>query len=359
MPECKNDKKRKYKGTEPSPKGLGYCAHAEKIGTKKKGRDKNTWIVIENKNGIKRWVKFNPETKYITKKASKDKKVSKKTNHTWKEIKPLKIIKKESKYEFSLEMFFDLTVIPPKNINKYIYKNPIFKKIIDKIMPEIISNQINFFMIPLPLSNNNIYWTDYANSYLTKFYGENYDKDEFIQMTIYLNNDLSINFNKKILISYELDIKKQQIVYNIFSKYLPYNYVWKGNQLEVMIIEYKKRSKKAPKRKIKQIDYYPQIIMYIYIDINKKQNKSFFDTKTPILAKELQDLKKIKSNFDDISYGMGDLNIIHYGIKNINKTKKILEKIKKQKTLTFKDFSFKIRKMNLYLYPDNNTSIKI
>ena len=36
MPECKKDKKRKYKGTEPSPKGLGYCAHTENLGTKKK-----------------------------------------------------------------------------------------------------------------------------------------------------------------------------------------------------------------------------------------------------------------------------------------------------------------------------------
>ena len=25
MPNCKNDPTRKYKGTEPSPIGLGYC----------------------------------------------------------------------------------------------------------------------------------------------------------------------------------------------------------------------------------------------------------------------------------------------------------------------------------------------
>lgn len=30
MLECKNDKKSTYKGNEPSPKGFGYCAHAEK-----------------------------------------------------------------------------------------------------------------------------------------------------------------------------------------------------------------------------------------------------------------------------------------------------------------------------------------
>ena len=25
MPKCKNDNSKSYKGTEPSPKGLGYC----------------------------------------------------------------------------------------------------------------------------------------------------------------------------------------------------------------------------------------------------------------------------------------------------------------------------------------------
>ena len=33
MPLCKNDPKKTYKGNEPSPKGFGYCAHSEKIGT--------------------------------------------------------------------------------------------------------------------------------------------------------------------------------------------------------------------------------------------------------------------------------------------------------------------------------------
>ena len=30
MPSCKNDPTRKYKGTEPSPKGLGFCDHSMK-----------------------------------------------------------------------------------------------------------------------------------------------------------------------------------------------------------------------------------------------------------------------------------------------------------------------------------------
>lgn len=63
MPYCKNNPKRSYKGTEPSPKGLGYCASGEKIGSKKKGRDGNMWIVKKISSGSKRWYKHNSENK--------------------------------------------------------------------------------------------------------------------------------------------------------------------------------------------------------------------------------------------------------------------------------------------------------
>jgi len=62
MPPCKNDSTRSYDGTEPSPKGLGYCAHSEKLGTIKKGKDGKQWIVSETKNGTKRWTKYNKNT---------------------------------------------------------------------------------------------------------------------------------------------------------------------------------------------------------------------------------------------------------------------------------------------------------
>lgn len=57
MPKCKNDPKRSYTGKEPSPKGLGYCAHAEKAGTTKKGKDGNMWTIMKTKTGSQRWVK--------------------------------------------------------------------------------------------------------------------------------------------------------------------------------------------------------------------------------------------------------------------------------------------------------------
>ena len=55
MPTCKNDSQRRYTGKEPSPKGLGYCAHAMKLGSRKKGLDGNTWIVKKISRGQKKW----------------------------------------------------------------------------------------------------------------------------------------------------------------------------------------------------------------------------------------------------------------------------------------------------------------
>lgn len=55
--KCKNDPTRTYTGTEPSPKGLGWCAHAEETGNTRKGRDGALWTVAQDKNGTKTWKK--------------------------------------------------------------------------------------------------------------------------------------------------------------------------------------------------------------------------------------------------------------------------------------------------------------
>jgi hypothetical protein len=62
---CKNHPKRKYKGDEPSPKGLGWCAHGEKKGTIRKGLDNNKWVVKKVNSGSLRWVKYACDNKSI------------------------------------------------------------------------------------------------------------------------------------------------------------------------------------------------------------------------------------------------------------------------------------------------------
>jgi len=69
MPRCKNNSKRSFKGTEPSPKGYGFCASGAKVGQRKKGKDGSMWQV-KKFGKVQRWVKC------VTNKSMKPKKKS-------------------------------------------------------------------------------------------------------------------------------------------------------------------------------------------------------------------------------------------------------------------------------------------
>ncbi len=53
MPPCIKNPKKHYTGKEPSPKGLGYCASAEKESTIMKGKDGKLWIKSKGK-----WIRY-------------------------------------------------------------------------------------------------------------------------------------------------------------------------------------------------------------------------------------------------------------------------------------------------------------
>lgn len=53
--KCSNDSTRSYRGNEPSPKGNGVCAHAEREGLEMQGRDGRWWRVTKDRIGRKSW----------------------------------------------------------------------------------------------------------------------------------------------------------------------------------------------------------------------------------------------------------------------------------------------------------------
>jgi hypothetical protein len=68
MPNCKNNKKVTYKGTEKSPLGLGYCPNRK--GMHMLGKDGYLYVVKINKSGKKQWMKekindFSKAKKYV------------------------------------------------------------------------------------------------------------------------------------------------------------------------------------------------------------------------------------------------------------------------------------------------------
>ena len=67
-------KKCTFKGTEPSPKGKGYCARNLKVGKRMKGKDGNMWVVKKTKRG-QRWFKIKNKKKLTKNKKNNTKKL--------------------------------------------------------------------------------------------------------------------------------------------------------------------------------------------------------------------------------------------------------------------------------------------
>jgi len=124
MPKCKNDPTHSYKGTEPSPKGLGYCAHSMKVGAVKKGKNGNKWIIKEMKNGSKRWMKVKDE--YIKNKNNKKTEIDCKKFVSYK--KKVGKVKFLRRYKDKFEILRGIDV-GNKQIRKYISYNKFENKI--------------------------------------------------------------------------------------------------------------------------------------------------------------------------------------------------------------------------------------
>jgi hypothetical protein len=59
-----------------------------KVGTKKKGNDNNTWIITENKNGVKKWILYKKVSniKESTKESTTKKKIMTNPNDYYKQF---------------------------------------------------------------------------------------------------------------------------------------------------------------------------------------------------------------------------------------------------------------------------------
>jgi hypothetical protein len=205
MPHCKNDPKRTYTGSEPSPKGRGYCAHAEKVGQKRKGGDGEMWEV-KLYGKTKRWVK---DAKKVEKKVEKktEKKSERLLLNTW-----LK----------------DLGVRGRGRLMKLMNET---KK---KLMKEDIAVEI----IPNHKSPGGFYWGDYPLDVMSEKY-----ENEVINMN-YIIICLRIDENKRlelingdVYLLHKLSAKAKKKVDEILKKDFGKNYDW--NMFEYKTIKIK------------------------------------------------------------------------------------------------------------------------
>ena len=318
MPKCLNDPSKNYKGNEPSPKGLGYCAHAEKVGSKMKGKDGNFWIVKEDKNKVKRWYKD-----------------SKKTSS-----------KKDDKFTF--DFFYGITSIPPKDINK-LKKDSMLKKIIENIIPKIKKFNIETYLVPLPLSDQGHYWSDYPYDYIEHYYNSKLES-EYIYFKVYLNQDLTINYDRDISIHYELDKSNAEKLQDFMHQELPNNFKWDGNLHKIMEISYE-TIKKNTKSKIDNSSDYPNFYVSIRLNIKKKEPDLLH---VALNTNDIKEFKGISYKFDDFSWGMDDITINFYGIKEFSLFEKKMKQLIKNKILNIKNKKYDIKKISISGYLNEN-----
>ena len=192
MPVCKNNPNHKYKGTEPSPKGIGWCASGEKIGRKRKGKDGNMWIIKKVSNGSKRWMKDS--------KTKTESKTKSKTKLNKNQLQTLSILKNDIKKKLS-----------KIGVKTYIFTN---KKI------------------------NDIYFIDNAWDYVEKKLGNDYLDSKFIIVVIKKDNNNIVLDKGGIYIQHN-NIKyttKKELI-DIFKKYLKNKFIWNGNQNKSIFVK--------------------------------------------------------------------------------------------------------------------------
>lgn len=194
MPFCKNDPKKSYIGNEPSPKGLGYCANAEKVGVVRKGLDGNKWIISTTSKGVKRWVKHK-----IEKKMKKDSVKHMFSNLNKKQLKIINLLKNEVKKELKT-IGVKLMLEKLKLINGWY--------IIDYVWPEPGTFDINkdkFIIVVLRLDKNNKLYTP--------------------------NDELDCQHNGIVY-------KTKKDVIEIFKKYFGNKFKWDGKQEHILTIKF-------------------------------------------------------------------------------------------------------------------------
>ena len=187
------------------------------IGTFMTGNDKNTWIVTQNKNGVKRW-------KLYVKQPTKED------------------VLKDS---FSHLDLYDIPKIKQNDWKKWLEnKNSSTKKIIEKLINlKKDLRKINIFLefVGLPLSSNGIYWMDYPTDWLNEkydIYNDDNSKNGYIVFIIKLDTDFHMVDEKEIYAHHTgITHSKKKDFIELMTKTFKDLFLWEGKQNKSIMIE--------------------------------------------------------------------------------------------------------------------------
>ena len=201
----------------PSPTNSATLYKTE---TKKKGNDGNMWIVVENKNNVKRW-KLYKKTKTDSKIKTK---MVKLTIYNAYEIPKLKLTTANFKKW--------LSVFNNKQIDN-------FNNFIKNIVPEIKKLGIKFYMVPLGISKTGYYFVDALYQILEDLYGytfEEINSEPFIVLLLKINENNQFASNKFYINhgGIKSNIKKNFI--KLMNKTFKSHYDWNGTEARNILI---------------------------------------------------------------------------------------------------------------------------
>lgn len=292
-----------------------------KIGTKKTGNDGNIWIIAENIKGIKRWKLYKKKTAPNP--------------------KPESLPEPPRTKKISVTSWFDIVNINDGDLKKVMNKNEstknIYNLITKELMPELKKMDFATDIIPLPLSEGGIYWSDYPSAFMD----DHHDKgwvDKFMYFVVYMNSKGNlIETSKNITVGFSsltLDDKKK--IVSLFQRVMPEYFDWDGNNMHSILISYSPHKKnKIDVAKLKENDTYPQL--YLWIKTPSKKRKKTAETASIDdnldLAKKLtEQLKDLDLNLVfDYEYSFFDVifNIYAVGKKDQNTIKSLIKRFMK------------------------------
>ena len=180
---------------------------------------------------------------------------------------------------------------------------------ITEIINELSNIDITSCFVALPMDKNGLYWSDYPTDYIQ----ENYNITEnYMCFIVYLNKKGNKIKKPYIVIQRDFDrLEKMIKVIEIIQTHLKDYFVWSGSSHDTMKIYFTKQETQ-PDIVLKEDDSYPMYTLSIQTDdvINLMKDYEYFH--------QIYDKIKELLNVDikDFSYGIDDIEITVYGLKN-------------------------------------------
>lgn len=219
------------------------------------------------------------------------------------------------------------SVETPQNVQE------VYKKIF-VLIPLIRNLGFNVDIVPLVKSDDNVWWTDYAYTYLNKKDNAFFDND-FMYFTIYIENTGKINVQKNISVNYSsLTKEKKCAILSLFYDTLSNNFEWDGDNNKTMTICYDtiENPTKLNFHDLRSDDTYPLLKSDIWFKTTNNYGLFEYLEKDDIIA-EIESIipSKIACSYGDFDIEMSARKVNMVDVINIySSLTSILSKVKRK-----------------------------